>query len=160
MTKDLTSLTKGKPIRISLRLFGALAMAAVALTPKTALAHEGEGACSNASLKETVAFSCSGTVGITSTSTGVPASGVGVFTFDGKGGGAGTQTVVADGAIFLGPFAPFTGTYTVNPDCTASATFSPAGAPMTHFDIAIFKTGFFGIETDPGTVVSCVQNNQ
>ncbi len=156
--KVLASHTKRKPILISLHLLGALALATVAITSKAALAHEGEGACSNASLKETIAFSCSGTVGITSTSTGVPAAGVGVFTFDGKGGGAGTQTVIADGAIFLGPFAPFTGTYTVNPDCTASATFSPAGAPMTHFDIAIFKSGFFGVETDAGTVVSCVQN--
>lgn len=157
MTK-VASLTKRKPTLISLRLLGALVLAAVALAPKAALAHEGEGGCSDASLKGTVAFSCSGTVGITSTSAGVPASGVGIFTFDGKGGGSGTQTVVADGAIFVGPLAPFTGTYTVNPDCTASATFSPPGAPMTHFDIAIFKSGFFGVETDPGTVVSCVQN--
>ena len=157
MTQVLTSLTKGKPILISLRLLGALALIAVALTPKVALAHD-DGGCSDASLKGTIAFSCTGTVGITSTSTGVPAAGVGVFTFDGKGGGSGTQTVVADGAIFVGPLAPFTGTYTVNPDCTASATFSPPGAPMTHFDIAIFKSGFFGVETDPGTVVSCVQN--
>jgi hypothetical protein len=158
--KVLASLTKGKLTRKLLHLLGALAVAAVALMPKAAWAHEGGGGCSDASLKGTVAFSCSGTVGITSTSTGVSAAGVGVFTFDGKGGGSGTQTVVADGAIFLGPLAPFTGTYTVNPDCTASATFSPAGAPMTHFDIAIFKTGFFGVETDAGTVVSCVQNKQ
>ena len=106
--KVLASHTKRKPILISLHLLGALALAAVALTSKAALAHGGEGACSNASLKETIAFSCSGTVGITSTSTGVPASGVGVFTFDGKGGGSGTQTVVADGAISWA-FAPFTG---------------------------------------------------
>jgi hypothetical protein len=140
------------------RLLGALLLAAVALTPLAALAHEGEAGCSNASLRETIAFSCGGTVGITATNTGVPAAGVGVVTFDGKGGTSGTQTVTADGAIFLGPFAPFTGTYTVNPDCTASATFSPPGASMTHFDIAIFKTGFFGIETDAGTEVTCVQN--
>jgi hypothetical protein len=159
MTK-VASLTKRKAILISLHLLGALVLATVALAPKAALAHEGDGVCSDASLKGTIAFSCSGTVGITSTSTGVPAAGVGVFTFDGKGGGSGTQTVVADGAIFVGPLAPFTGTYAVNPDCTASATFSPAGAPMTHFDIAIFRTGFFGVETDAGTVVSCVQNKQ
>jgi hypothetical protein len=158
--KVLASLTKGKPTRNLLHLLGALAVAGVALMPRAAFAHEGGGSCSDASLKGTVAFSCSGTVGITSTSAGVPAAGAGIFTFDGKGGGSGTQTVVADGAIFVGPLAPFTGTYTVNPDCTASATFSPAGAPMTHFDIAIFKTGFFGVETDAGTVVSCVQNKQ
>ena len=160
MTKVLTSLTKGKPTRISLCLLGALAMAAVALAPRAALAHDSEGACSNASLKETIVSSCSGTAGITSTSTGVPVTAIGVVTFDGKGGASGTQTVMANGALFLGPFAPFTGTYTVNPDCTFSATFSPPGASMTNFDGGIFKSGFFLTETDAGTAVNCVQNKQ
>lgn len=149
--------TRNRP-RIVVALM--VSLAALALTPKAALAHEGEGACSNASLKETIALSCSGTAGITPTSTGVPVTAVGVLTFNGKGGASGTQTVMANGALFLGPFASFTGTYTVNPDCTFSATFSPPGASMTNFDGAIFQSGFFAMETDAGTAVLCVQNKQ
>ena len=104
--------------------------------------------CTEASLKGTFAFSCTGTGG------GVPIAAVGLLTFDGKGQVAGRYTFSDNGAITRG--AAVTGTYTVNADCTASTAFSDS----SHYDIALFKKGFFSIETDTGTVVTCHKEKQ
>src|SRR5262249_22575584 len=104
--------------------------------------------CMNASLKGTYAFSCTGTA------SGVPVAAVGIVTFDGKGQAAGTYTVSANGAVT--PDVSVTGTYTVNADCTASTAFSDG----SHYDLALFKGGFYSIETDAGTVVTCRKEKQ
>jgi hypothetical protein len=49
-----------------------------------------------------------------------------------------------------------TGIYTVNADCTSTATFTPSSGPAAHFNIVCDKkgAGFFFIRSDPGFVVS------
>jgi hypothetical protein len=110
--------------------------------------------CSNASLKGTYAASCTGTVGLPGSP--VLQAIVGVVTFDGEGGLSVKATLMQDG----GPAVPLnvTGTYTVNADCTGSDVL----AGSFHYDIALFdhKGGFFSIETDPGTQVTCVKQKQ
>jgi hypothetical protein len=111
-----------------------------------------QAACSNASLKGTYAASCTGTVGLPDSP--VLQAIVGIVTFDGEGGLSVKATLMQNG----GPAVPLnaTGTYTVNADCTASDVL--AGA--FHYDIAVFDQGFFSIETDPGTQVTCVKQKE
>src|SRR5262249_32367541 len=70
------------------------------------------GDCSNDSTKGTYGVSCEGTSG------GLPVAVVGVYTADGKGNSSGGETLSFNGTIITG--VTFTGTYTVNPDCTGS----------------------------------------
>lgn len=109
-------------------------------------------ACSNASLKGTYAASCTGIVGLPD-SPFLQAI-VGVVTFDGEGGLSVKATLMQNG----GPAVPLnaTGTYTVNADCTGSDVL--AGA--FHYDLAVFDKGFFSMETDPGTQITCQKQKQ
>jgi hypothetical protein len=113
-----------------------------------------EAACSAASVKGSYAFSCTGTVGLPSSP--VPQAIVGILTLDGEGGLSVKATLMQDG----GPAVPITptGTYTVNADCTGSTVIGGS----FHYDIAIFdhRGGFFSIETDPGTQVTCVKHKE
>ncbi len=76
---------------------------------------------------------------------------VGILTFDGAGSFSGQETVKVMGAVV--PDAPFTGTYTVNPDCTASATVHTIIGDI-HEEGVITGEGQFkefrGIVTDAG----------
>jgi hypothetical protein len=115
--------------------------------------------CNNGSLKGTYALSCTGTVGITNSSPGVPVADVGTVTFDGHGKCSGKDTYIVNGVQQGGNFASSTCTYTVKTDCTATLVGDPQpGGP--HFDLALFDDGYFSIETDPGTVVACVKHKQ
>lgn len=50
----------------------------------------------------------------------------------------------------------FTGTYTVNADCTGSATINIEGGGELHRDIVVIDNGreVRALSTDPGTVVT------
>jgi len=76
----------------------------------------------------------------------LPEADVGLITFGGAGNSSISFTDSSNGAI-----AQFTdtGTYTVNPDCTASATLTGLGV---HLNIVIVSGGteILGIQTDPG----------
>ena len=81
--------------------------------------------CSNASFKGSYGASCGGFVGDS------PLAVIGVLTADGKGNISGVETLSVNGVITSG--VTFTGTYTVNADCTGSIeTTTPDGVVTDH----------------------------
>src|SRR5713226_300124 len=74
---------------------------------------------------------------------------VGVFTLDGAGNLTASYTAVFNGHAFS-TSVPDTGTYTVNSDCTGTATDATIDL---HFNLVTVGGGteFFEIQTDEGT---------
>jgi len=82
-----------------------------------------------------------------------PAAATGVLTVDGEGNFSGHDTLSANGMILS---EAFTGTVTVNPDCTTSATIvSSLFVGEAHFDgVLVAKSReILLIRRDPGTVL-------
>ena len=77
-----------------------------------------------------------------------PISGIGSVTFDGAGNAS--ATVIASFNGSLSTF-PWTGTYTLNSDCTGSLTSTP-GSGLANFSIVVVRGGteVFGVDVDPG----------
>ena len=77
-----------------------------------------------------------------------PVTSVGEVTYDGKGNSNATYTLSANGTILPVTVA---GTYTVNPDCTATAVETPS-----HFNFVIAPDGntVWWLSTDDKTVLS------
>ena len=101
-------------------------------------------ACSIASLHGTFGFTATGTVN------GIgPVARVGWETFDGKGNASGTATTSLNGSI--NP-STFTATYTVNPNCTGTATEDDSVIGVAHDDLVIVDAGreIRAISVDPG----------
>ena len=116
--------------------------------------------CSNATLRGTFAYTVTG---VTSAPPpfGGPIAGVGKQTLDGNGHVSGTQTVSVNGNILR---QTYTGTYTVNPDCTGSITLVvniPPGL-VTHSDFVIDDNGaeIRTVETDGGGVITVIARRQ
>ncbi len=82
-----------------------------------------------------------------------PRAAAGRLTADGSGNLAGTETRSRSGLILRGTFV---GTYSVNPDCTGSATAtlseSDGSTEVRHFDFVIVDSGkgIRGVQTDEG----------
>jgi hypothetical protein len=126
------------------KLFISCALAALALTAAPqALKAAPLCPLGNATLHGTYVVSGGGTiVGLG------PVTSVGEVTYDGKGNSNATYTLSANGTILP---VTVTGTYTVNPDCTATAVETPS-----HFNFVITPDGstVWWISTDEGTVLS------
>jgi hypothetical protein len=121
--------------------------------------------CSNASVQGTYAFECTGKVGFDETPIGAAELGmVGLLTFDGNGGllakisqvtFAGPSGVGSDSGLAV------TGSYAVNPDCTAIAALPPEGAGLsllTFQQLVFFNNGFFSqqsVVSSGGSQLSC-----
>src|SRR5262247_403484 len=75
----------------------------------------------------------------------------GLIMYDGKGGVSEIYTISVNGAVARG--VRERGTYTVNPDCTASEVDSGGGLTQ-HYDTFLSPDGsqFAYIQTDPGAV--------
>jgi hypothetical protein len=73
--------------------------------------------------------------------------------YDGKGNVNGVATTSVEGEISRNE--PFSGTYTVNEDCTGTATYRDG----THFDQFIAPEGsmFTFVQTDPGFVAAAFE---
>src|SRR5256885_17017599 len=82
----------------------------------------------------------------------VPAAATGVLTVDEEGNFSGRDTLSANGTILS---ETFTGTVTVNPDCTTSATVVSSVVGEAHFDgvLVAKKREILLIRRDPGTVL-------
>ena len=78
---------------------------------------------------------------------------VGQAVADGAGNVSVINTLSLGGAIY--PGVPFTGTYSVAPNCTVTASFNGPGFPTVTLSGAITDggSGLFIVETDPGTSV-------
>ena len=126
------------------------------ITPAANAADKG---CSIASLQGTFAYTGTGFV-VTPAAFAGPFAEVGTQTFDGKGATTTTFTASQNGNIFQ---ATFTGTYTVNPDCTGTFNlFYPAlGLTVPLFFVIDDNLNEFqAIETLPGAVVTRIARKQ
>lgn len=126
------------------KLFISFALAALALTAAPqALKAAPLCPLGNATLHGTYVVSGGGTiVGLG------PVTSVGEVTYDGKGNSNAAYTLSANGTILPVTVA---GTYSVNPDCTATAVEAPS-----HFNFVITPDGntVWWLSTDGGTVLS------
>jgi hypothetical protein len=97
-----------------------------------------DGGCSVASLKGGYSFSSSGFFFDNSGNLGVESI-VGRLLADGSGSGSGTETASLEGTSYRA--VPFTGTYTVNPDCTGSLAVQATGGSVSSLDFVITANG-------------------
>src|SRR5437867_5579454 len=109
-------------MKLLMRLFPILLLFGTALV---AWAGEDEDTCTLASLEGGWGFALSGTL------LAGPAAATGVLTVDEEGNFSGHDTLSANGMILS---ETFTGTVTVNPDCTTSATIVSSVVGEAHFD--------------------------
>ena len=133
-----------------------VAALALGMAPTAKADHKG---CSNASLKGTFAYTGTGFI-VTPAAFAGPFAEVGTQTFDGKGATTTTFTASQNGNIFQ---TTFTGTYTVNPDCTGTFNLS---APALGITVTLFfviddnLNEFQAVETLPGAVVTRIARKQ
>ena len=127
------------------RMAIAVLFAAGLMVSMSAFAQAEEHGCSLARAAGKWSFTDNGTV------IGVgPRTAVGILTLDGKGNVLnGVATSSLNGAI---ADETFSGTYTVNPDCTGSVVRTDG----SHFSFVVTPDGsrLDSIRTDPGTVFS------
>ena len=141
---------------LSIAVFATGAAAAVSFSTTTRAhphAHEDQDVpCTLASAKGSYGFVESGTIiGLG------PYVSSGLFTSDGQGGAKGVFAENAAGAVTFG--ITFAGTYTVNPDCTGSLTFTDNRGRTAHRAAAIVQDGkeidyIFSDRGIPGTGVA------
>ena len=114
----------------------------VALMPA---AHAAE-RCTAASLKGNYGFTASGY--FPNGAGNAPIVATGVTTLDGEGNVTATVTASFNGDVQT---FPYTGTYSVNPDCTGSITPTP-GSGLANFSIVVVRGGaeVLGMDSDPG----------
>jgi len=122
--------TQSRWSRIAALLFiGILAIGATA-SAQTAAGDQGGYRCSNHTLNGSYGFLLDGT----DLASGLPFRGVVMQTYDGKGGITQVDHVVFAGSPPPVEWAPGTGTYSVNSDCTGSATLHTfTGDVPLHF---------------------------
>ena len=139
------TLLTGSTIALGLAIFGAIAPTA----------NADDKGCSNASLQGTYAYTSTGTITAPPEIAG-PIAEVGTQYFDGKGNTTATATISSSGQIQA---LTITGTYTVNPDCTATAALqvSPFGITVdVLFVVDDAGNEFQAMETDAGLVITRV----
>ena len=138
----------------------AVTLLTLSVAPAAKAADKG---CSNDSLQGTFAYTGTGFV-VTPAAHAGPFAEVGTQTFDGNGATTTTFTASGNGNLFQ---TTFTGTYTVNPDCTgtmnlvAPGPVPPAGVTVTLFFVMDDNlNGFQAIETLLGVVVTRTARRQ
>ena len=117
-------------------------LAVVALIPMAQAAER----CSAAGLKGNYGFTGSGYFANGSVNSPIVATGV--TNFDGNGNVTATVTASFNGDVQT---FPYTGTYSVNPDCTGLITATP-GSGLSNFAIVVVQGGteVLGLENDSG----------
>jgi hypothetical protein len=111
-------------------------------------AAEGLATCTNLGVKGSFAIQATGQ----DLGTGQIAAG-GRLTLNGTGGISGTLTLSINGAITSS--APTTGTYTINSDCSGTASMTPKGLPVVDLTLLVVNGGkeIVFLQTDSNTVV-------
>ena len=138
---------------ISKRIFATLTLLFLAVAPSL------HAKCSNATLKGTYAYSSQGFTEVTSDISPagfVPWGQTGLIVFDGKGSiTSGTFTVATTTAAGGSQRGTFTGTYSVNADCTGTSLTDLGDGTVFHFDLVIQRRSkYTAINTDPGAFMS------
>lgn len=120
--------------------------------PLVDVVHANTYKCNLSNVVGTYGVSGGGTVQV-GTADPVQDTEVGLLTADGNGNVSGSVTFSANGTLLA---ATYTGTYTVNSDCTASASITDSLGEHLHEVGVVLKGGaeirFIG--TDPGAEVS------
>jgi hypothetical protein len=130
----------------------------VATTWKSSVpAVHAQGGCSVATLNGNYGFKNTGftTPSHSVTGTEIPVAVLGLDMFDGAGNISVTNgTLAVKGKIFTG--GTTSGTYTVNPDCTGSITYTAGVAAGETQNMVIVNGGteIFGIDAVPSTTVT------
>jgi hypothetical protein len=85
---------------------------------------------------------------------------VGRFVADGNGGLSGADTLNVDGSVNRG--RKYTGTYTINSDCTGSMIFQVSATGTNNFDIVLTDNGkeVKLVETDQNTMITGTAHQQ
>ena len=107
-------------------------------------------ACSNSTIKGTYAFTLHGQIFLPDGST-LLIDGIAKQTFDGNGNMTQVDAVATNGNLAPG-WRPGTGTYSVNPDCTATETISVPGMADLHLQMIVAQGGntIHQVVIDPG----------
>ena len=108
--------------------------------------------CSPTSLTGNYAFKHLGFTSKNVKGNPLPAAAVGVFSFDGSGNFLATYTDMSPGKpTYIATQGTSSGSYTVNPDCTGSGTFTSGNAAGLTFNLVIISGGAeaIGIDTTP-----------
>jgi hypothetical protein len=136
-----------------------LAAAALFALGDDASARQDERArCTVATLKGNFGYTVTGS--LAGGPTPGPFAAVGRLTFDGSGNFQNIRTISRNGAITSR--AQGIGTYSVEPDCTGTLTFTDGGVVTLSTDIVIDADGdeFRMIATSPGTVLTVTGRRQ
>ena len=123
-------------------------------------AARAQSGCSVASFKGAYGLSVSGFFYDVDGFQGVYASG-GLAVADGAGGITGTDTVNYDGTPTRG--RQFTGTYTVNNDCTGTMSLKDStGVPITSMDLVVTGAGkeIVLVDNDPNLILTGTAKQQ
>jgi hypothetical protein len=135
------------------RIFATLTLLFLAAAPNL------HAKCSNATLKGTYVYSSQGFTEVTpgiSPAGFVPWAQTGLIVFDGKGNvTSGTFTVATTTPAGGTQRGTFTGTYSVNGDCTGTSLTDLGDGTVFHFDLVIQgPSRYTAINTDPGAFMS------
>ena len=133
----------------------AVSLFLLALVGTQAFAQVASTVCSASKLRGTYTFKMDG---LNPGNTGFAA--VGLQTFDGRGGFSTVNTISVGGSILNG--YSFTGTYTVNPDCSGTMTANFGGGMTSTGYFVATQNGrqLYTITADPGAVVTGVFTKQ
>jgi hypothetical protein len=115
-------------------------LAILGVTAIGGLYAQGAQRCSNATIFGQYAFTITGQI-LAPAAVAGPVAGVALTTFDGYGNLTQVDHVVHNGVVPVEAWRPATGTYSVNPDCTGTFTFTPA--PTNPADGGPALTVFF-----------------
>lgn len=140
----------------------ALAVSAALIVVATTWKHSvravhAQSGCSVATLNGRYALTSSGFTPKGSVGTPLPAAVVGVVTFDGAGNLSATYTDVSPGKPYYVPLeGAGSGTYTVNSDCTGSASCTAGDCAGVAWNTVIIGDGteVFGTTTAPFLLVT------
>jgi hypothetical protein len=103
-------------------------------------------ACSDQTVKGTYAFTCTA-LPTQGSVPSPPVTQLGQLVLDGTGGVTGVLTATLNGKVLVGPFTQITGTYSVDPGCTGSISFtSPINETLAF---SLFTNGFFAAGASP-----------
>lgn len=146
-------------LQIALPVLVVLAGAAVLAGNESFRVHAKSPACSVAALRGGYGAGTTGLINSSSNAnditipTFVPFAEAAHFLFDGRGNLSGSSSVTFGGIV-----APvtFTGSYTVNADCTGSLTAETSDGDTVHRNLIIVDDGkeVEFVSTDPGVVVA------
>ena len=147
-----TGLRLALPVLVLIALAASIGVSPVSHRAISGTAHANGRGCTVHSVVGTYGVSGGGTVGV-GTANPVQDTEVGLLTADGNGNVSGSVTFSANGTLLT---ATYTGTYTVNSDCTTSASITDSLGENLHESGVALNGGaeirFIG--TDPGAEVS------